>query len=80
MAEVTNGKYTKTICEFCGEKKSGTLFYPNYGSQYSERTNTRYCIECCSKRLAYFQDFLNEQDSLWMVLSELGIPFIDKIY
>ena len=41
MAEVINGKYVKTICEFCGEKKNGTLFYPNYGSQYSDRTKVR---------------------------------------
>ena len=80
MAEVTNGKYVKTICEFCGEKKNGTLFYPNYGSQYSDRTKVRYCKDCCSKRLAYYQGFLNEQAALWMVLSELGIPFINKIY
>ena len=80
MAENSNIKYIKNICEFCGEKKSSTLFYPNYGSQYSDRTKTRYCKECCSKRLAYYQGFLNEQASLWMVLSELGIPFIKKIY
>jgi len=80
MAEVTNGKYAKNVCEFCGEKKTATLFYPNYGGQYSERTKTRYCKDCCSKRLAYYKGFLNEQASLWMILSELGIPFIKKIY
>lgn len=80
MAEVTNGKYAKNVCEFCGEKKTATLFYPNYGGQYSERTKTRYCKDCCSKRLSYYKGFLNEQGALWMVLSELGIPFIKSIY
>lgn len=80
MVETTNIKYLKNVCEFCGEKKTTTYFYPNYGNQYSNRTKLRYCKDCCTKRLAYYKEFLNEQASLWMVLSELGIPFISKIY
>ena len=80
MPEITSGKYVKTVCECCGEKKSGTLFYPNYGNQYKDRTKTRYCKNCCSKRMAHYQEFLDEEASLWMVLSELGIPFIKKVY
>ena len=26
MPEITSGKYVKTVCEFCGEKKNGTFF------------------------------------------------------
>ena len=80
MPEITSGKYVKTVCEFCGEKKNGTFFYPYYGGQYSDKIKVRYCKDCCSKRLAHYQEFLNEQASLWMVLSELGIPFISKVY
>lgn len=79
-AEITNGKYAKNVCECCGEKKNGTLFYPNYGIQYKERTKVRFCKECCLKRMLYYIEFLNEEAALWVVLSELGIPFIKNIY
>lgn len=80
MPEITSGKYAKTICECCGEKKNGNFFYPNYGTQYSNRTKTRFCKDCCSKRLSHYKEFMNEQGALWIVLSELGIPFIKHIY
>lgn len=79
-AEITNGKYVKNICECCGEKKNGTFFYPNYGIQYNGRTKARFCKSCCSKRMEYYNGFLSEEASLWVVLSELGIPFIKKVY
>ena len=80
MAEITSGKYAKTICECCGERKNGTAFYPNYGNQYKDRYKVRYCKECCSKKMEEYKQFLNEKAALWVVLSELGIPFINKIY
>lgn len=80
MAETRTKKTTKTICECCGEGKSASAFYPNYGTQYNNREKTRFCKECCSKRIEKYNAFLNEKASLWMVLSELGIPFINSIY
>lgn len=79
MAEGISNK-AKNVCDFCGERKTATFFYPNYGSQYSTRSKTRYCKDCCSQRLSYYKEFLNEEASLWMVLSELGIPFIKNVY
>ena len=70
----------KNVCECCGEKKIGTLFYPNYGIQYKERNKVRFCKDCCSKRISYYTEFLNEEAALWVVLSELGIPFIKNVY
>ena len=80
MTEKTTGKYVKTICECCGEKKLGNYFYPNYGNQYKDRAKTRYCCDCCSKKIEHYNEFLPEKASLWIVLSELGIPFINNIY
>ena len=80
MPEIKSGKYVKTVCECCDEKKNGTFFYPNYGSQYGDRIKVRYCKSCCSQRMAHYQEFLNEEASLWVVLSELGIPFIKAVY
>ena len=80
MPEITSSKYAKIVCECCGEKKVGNLFYPNYGNQYKERLRTRYCKDCCAKKIEEYNEFLNEKASLWMVLSELGIPFINSIY
>lgn len=76
MAEVTN----KYICELCGQKRNSSFFYPYYGGQYSDKTKVRYCKDCCSKRFVHYKGFLNEQAALWMVLSELGIPFIKAVY
>lgn len=76
----TTGKYVQSICECCGEKRLGSYFYPNYGNQYKNRTKTRYCVDCCAKRFNEYNEFLNEKASLWMVLSELGIPFINNVY
>ena len=80
MEENTKGKYVKTFCECCGESKTGSYFYPNYGNQYGNRTKVRYCKECCTNKFNYFNEFLSDKASLWMVLSELGIPFIEKVY
>ncbi len=80
MAESIKGKYVQTVCECCGEKKLGTYFYPNYGNQYKDRTKTRYCCDCCSKKIEHYNEFLPEKASLWIVLSELGIPFINNVY
>lgn len=80
MAEITSGKYAKAVCECCGERKNGTFFYPNYGSQYKDRLKARYCKDCCVKKIEEYSQFLNEKASLWMVLSELGIPFINQVY
>ena len=80
MPEITSGKYVKTICECCGEKKNASSFYPNYGTQYSNRTKARFCKDCCSKRFFHYKEFMNEQGALWIVLSELGIPFIKNVY
>ncbi len=76
----TTGKYVQAICECCGEKRLGSYFYPNYGNQYKNRTKTRYCVDCCAKKFNEYNEFLNEKASLWMVLSELGIPFINNVY
>lgn len=76
MAEITN----KFICELCGQKRNSSFFYPYYGGQYSDKIKVRYCKDCCSKRLAHYKKFLNEQAAVWMVLSELGIPFIKAVY
>ena len=76
----TTGKYAKAICECCGERKNGTFFYPNYGIQYKDRLKARYCKDCCAKKIEEYSQFLNEKASLWMVLSELGIPFINQVY
>ena len=80
MPEITSGKYAKTICECCGEKKNGSFFYPNYGTQYNDRIKVRFCKDCCSKRFSYYKEFLDEQGALWVVLSELGVPFIKDVY
>lgn len=80
MPEITSGKYVKTICECCGEKKNGSFFYPNYGIQYNNRTKVRFCKDCCSKRLSHYKELMNEKGALWVILSELGIPFIKEVY
>ena len=80
MGEITSGKYVKPVCGLCGERKNSGFFYPNYGGQYSERHKAKYCKDCCSIRLSHYKEFLNEQAALWMVLSELGIPFIKAVY
>ena len=64
MAEITSGKYAKAICECCGERKNGTFFYPNYGSQYKDRLKARYCKDCCAKKIEEYNQFLNEKASL----------------
>lgn len=80
MTETKTRKISKIMCECCGENKNASAFYPNYGSQYKNREKARFCKECCSNRIKEYNNFLNEKASLWMVLSELGIPFINKIY
>ena len=82
MTEDIKGKNTnfKPVCEYCGERKNSSFFYPNYGNQYKDRKKLRYCKDCCIKRIEEYNEFLSEKASLWMVLSELGIPFINRIY
>lgn len=76
----TSPKTTKKICECCGNPVHATNFYPQYGNQYKDRQKVKYCKKCCSERFEHYCEFLNEKAALWMVLSELGIPFINKIY
>lgn len=79
MGEITSGKYVKTLCECCGERKTANFFYSNYGNQY-DRKFARYCKVCCADRIAHYKETMSEKAALWMVLSELGIPFINKVY
>lgn len=80
MDKANNEKWANTKCECCGAIKNGNLFYPNYGSQYKDRTRVRYCKVCCDKKFKEYNEFLNEKAALWMVLSELGVPFINQVY
>ena len=77
MAEITSGKYAKAICECCGERKNGTFFYPNYGSQYKDRLKARYCKDCCAKKIEeYVRNQLQEDYEYdQMTLKEYIDPF-----
>jgi len=76
--EITSGNYAKIKCDCCGKIKEGRLYYDGYGKQC--RVKVRYCKECCRAKMAEYKEFLGENGALWIILSELGIPFIRKVW
>lgn len=65
---------TENLCPCCREIKSKGSFYPAIGIQFQDRVPI--CKECCQSKYDRYTAVLGEDGGGWVLLSELGIPYI----
>lgn len=72
MAKVL--RTTESLCSCCKSIKSNGQFYPSIGIQYQDRVPI--CKECCKNKYDKYSSILGNDGGAWVLLSELGIPYI----
>lgn len=68
----------RKLCGCCGEIKDSKEFYksPKIKEEY-----IFLCKNCCGQKLKEYENILDKKSAaFWLVLSEIGIPFISEIW
>lgn len=71
-------KYNEILCSSCRTIKSQTEFANGYGAQAGRKVSI--CKECCNAKLEKYEQRVGKVGAFWLLMAELGIPFIQQVY
>lgn len=71
-------KYNEILCSSCRTIKSQTEFANGYGAQAGRKVSI--CKECCNAKLEKYEQRVGKVGAFWLLMAELGIPFIRQVY
>ena len=71
-------KYNEILCSSCRTIKSQTEFANGYGAQSGRKVSI--CKECCNAKLEKYEQRVGKVGAFWLLMAELGIPFIQQVY
>lgn len=71
-------KYNEILCSSCRTIKSQTEFANGYGAQAGRKVSI--CKECCNAKLERYKQRVGKVGAFWLLMAELGIPFIQQVY
>lgn len=71
-------KYNEILCSSCRTIKSQTEFANGYGAQAGRKVSI--CKECCNAKLEKYEQRVGKVGAFWLLMAELGIPFIKQVY
>lgn len=71
-------KYNEILCSSCRTIKSQTEFANGYGAQAGRKVAI--CKECCNTKLEKYEQRVGKVGAFWLLMAELGIPFIQQVY
>lgn len=71
-------KYNEILCSSCRTIKSQTEFANGYGAQAARKVSI--CKECCNAKLEKYEQRVGKVGAFWLLMAELGIPFIQQVY
>lgn len=71
-------KYNEILCSSCRTIKSQTEFANGYGAQAGRKVSI--CKECCNAKLERYEQRVGKVGAFWLLMAELGIPFIQQVY
>lgn len=71
-------KYNEILCSSCRTIKSQTEFANGYGAQAGRKVSI--CKECCNAKLKKYEPRVGKAGAFWLLMAELGIPFIQQVY
>ena len=71
-------KYNEILCSSCRTIKSQTEFANGYGAQAGRKVSI--CKECCNAKLEKYEQRVGKVGAFWLLMAELGIPFIQQAY
>lgn len=71
-------KYNEILCSSCRTIKSQTEFANGYGAQAGRKVSI--CKECCNAKLEKYEHRVGKVGAFWLLMAELGIPFIQQVY
>ena len=71
-------KYNEILCSSCRTIKSQTEFANGYGAQAGRKVSV--CKECCNAKLEKYEQRVGKVGAFWLLMAELGIPFIQQVY
>lgn len=71
-------KYNEILCSSCRTIKSQAEFANGYGAQAGRKVSI--CKECCNAKLEKYEQRVGKVGAFWLLMAELGIPFIRQVY
>ncbi len=71
-------KHNEILCSSCRTIKSQTEFANGYGAQAGRKVSI--CKECCNAKLEKYEQRVGKVGAFWLLMAELGIPFIQQVY
>ena len=71
-------KYNEILCSSCRTIKSQAEFANGYGAQAGRKVSI--CKECCNAKLEKYEQRVGKVGAFWLLMAELGIPFIQQVY
>ena len=71
-------KSNEFLCASCRQIKKQTEFASGYGAQAGRKVAI--CKECCNAKLEKYEQRVGRVGAFWLLLAELGIPFIEQVY
>ena len=71
-------KSNEILCSSCRTIKSQSEFANGYGAQAGRKVSI--CKECCTSKLEKYEQRVGRVGAFWLLMAELGIPFIQQVY
>ena len=71
-------KHNEILCSSCRTIKSQAEFANGYGAQAGRKVSI--CKECCNAKLEKYEQRVGKVGAFWLLMAELGIPFIRQVY